>query len=91
MYGKSYERPYAMTSISAPAFVAAYGLVGVKSDVCSVFESMRFSPYTLSVDTCRNRRISVVFHLLNAIHEVVDFMEPAFFGGPIVRVLCRLS
>ena len=30
--GNSYEHPYAMTSISAPALVAAYGLVGVRSD-----------------------------------------------------------
>ena len=30
--GNSYEHPYALTSISAPALVAAYELVGVRSD-----------------------------------------------------------
>ena len=43
MYGNPYEHPYAMTSISVPALVAVYGLVGVRSDACSVFESRRFS------------------------------------------------
>ena len=48
-YGKSYERPYAMTSISAPALVAEYGFVGSNKLACSVFEafnSYELSPYT---------------------------------------------
>ena len=57
--GNSYEHPYAMTSISAPALVAAHGLVGVRSDACSLFDSRRFSPNTSSVQTCRNRRTFV--------------------------------
>ena len=59
MNGNSYDRPYAMTSISAPALVAAYGFVGVNNDSCSVLESFKFSPYTSSVETCKNVLIFV--------------------------------
>jgi len=58
MNGTSYDLPYAMTSISAPALVAEYGFVGAKSEACSVFEasnSNELSPYTSSVETCTNR------------------------------------
>ena len=55
MNGKLYDRPHAMTSISAPALDAAYGFVGASSVACSVFESLfnspsALSPYTSSVE-----------------------------------------
>ena len=46
-----------MTSISVPAFVAEYGFVGSSKLACSVFEafnSYELSPYTSSVETCKN-------------------------------------
>jgi hypothetical protein len=36
-YGRLYDRPYAITSISAPAFVALYGFVGSNKDAASTF------------------------------------------------------
>ena len=39
MYGRLYERPQAMTSISAPALVAEYGLVGSNRDAASTLAS----------------------------------------------------
>ena len=38
-YGRLYDRPYAITNISAPALVAEYGLVGSSSEADSTFAS----------------------------------------------------
>src|SRR5215472_4281534 len=58
--GKPYVRTKDRTNKSDPALEAAYGLLGCNGKFSSALTSGRRSPYTSSVEICRNRCISSV-------------------------------